>query len=78
MNLVAHIWTGVKDLFYLPAQGLVESPSDFVVGVGKGAESVVHHALKGTLQASHGAAKSLSCPLFVLYGKITNEIYRGA
>eukprot|EP01052_Picozoa_sp_SAG31_P009708 SAG31_NODE_516_length_14707_cov_3.026629_6_plen_2958_part_00 len=52
VNLVSHIGSGVKDLFYLPAQGLVESPSDFVMGVGKGAESVVHHALKGVLEAA--------------------------
>lgn len=36
LGLINRLGSGVRDFFYEPAQGLVQSPQDFGVGVARG------------------------------------------
>ena len=47
VSLVHNLGTGVYDFFYEPASGLVQSPRDFVLGVGKGSSSLVKNSVVG-------------------------------
>jgi len=47
VSLVSNLGTGVKDFFYEPAQGLVQSPMAFGRGVAKGSTSLVKHSVYG-------------------------------
>jgi hypothetical protein len=47
--LLGNISGGVGDFFYMPARGLVVSPTEFVKGLSKGTESLVLHTLTGVL-----------------------------
>lgn len=55
---------GVQAFFYEPYQGLVHSPHDFVVGIGKGTSSlitdVVSGAMNSTVAFAGTASKSIS------------------
>lgn len=45
LDLVKNIGHGVKDLFYEPYQGAMESPEEFVRGLGSGAGSLFTHVI---------------------------------
>lgn len=47
VSLVSNLGTGVHDFFYEPARGFVQSPMDFVLGVGKGSSSLVKNSVVG-------------------------------
>jgi hypothetical protein len=49
---IGNLGTGVKDFFYLPAQGLVSSPQDFGRGLIKGTGSLVKKTVYGVLDAA--------------------------
>ena len=51
-ELLASLGTGVQDLFYEPAKGLVKSPSDFGRGVAKGSLSLLKNTFGGLLGAA--------------------------
>jgi Vacuolar-sorting-associated 13 protein C-terminal len=45
----SQLGTGVRDFFYEPAEGLMQSPSAFGRGVAKGTLSLVGHTTSGVL-----------------------------
>jgi hypothetical protein len=47
VGLLGNLGTGVKDFFFEPAQGLVESPEAFGKGLAKGSVSLVKHTTYG-------------------------------
>jgi hypothetical protein len=47
VGLFTDLGTGVKELFYEPAQGLVAGPEDFALGVARGLRSLVAHTVHG-------------------------------
>lgn len=44
-GFVRNVGNGVEAFFYEPAQGLVQGPQDFVIGIGKGTSSLVSGVL---------------------------------
>ena len=51
---------GVQSLFYEPWEGLMKSPSSFVIGIGKGASSFVSGVVVGTLESTSSLVGSYS------------------
>jgi len=51
ISLMASVGTGVKDFFYEPSQGLIQSPMAFGRGVAKGTLSLMSHTTSGALSA---------------------------
>ena len=55
IRLLGNLSTGLGDFFYVPARGLVTSPTELVKGFAKGTESLIAHTLKGVLETAGGA-----------------------
>jgi hypothetical protein len=51
-GLVRNIGTGAHDLVFESYQGLVRSPEEFVLGVGRGANSFVKHSVVGVFNSA--------------------------
>jgi hypothetical protein len=51
IGLVTNLGSGLRDLFYEPALGLVQSPEAFGAGVAKGTRSFVHRTAFGTFDS---------------------------
>jgi hypothetical protein len=62
VGLFNDLTTGVKDLFYEPANALTRSPEDFSRGLAKGSLSLLSHSIHGTFNTA---------------SKITNTIGKG-
>ncbi|ETO24375.1 vacuolar protein sorting-associated protein 13 family protein, partial [Reticulomyxa filosa] len=60
MELVGNVGTGVKDFFYEPAQGLVESPMAFTRGISKGTSSLVSKTISGVFGAASKVTTTVS------------------
>lgn len=54
IGLTTSIGTGVVAVFYEPAAGAMSSPQDLVLGLGKGATSLVSHVIGGALASVAG------------------------
>lgn len=48
-NKIGH---GVKAFFYEPYQGLVHSPQEFIVGIGKGTSSLISEVVSGAMNST--------------------------
>lgn len=59
-SMVHNLGTGVHDFFYEPAQGLVQSPKEFVVGLGKGSTSLAKHSVKSIFGTASAITNSIS------------------
>lgn len=59
VSLVHNLGTGVHDFFYEPALGLVTSPRDFMIGLGKGSTSLVKHSVAGIFNTASKITGSL-------------------
>jgi vacuolar protein sorting-associated protein 13A/C len=62
VGLVSNLGAGVKDFFYYPSQGIVESPEKFGIGLAKGSLSLVKGAISG---------------IFNTFGNITGSASKG-
>eukprot|EP01094_Clydonella_sp_ATCC50884_P017660 TRINITY_DN3116_c0_g1_i2.p1 TRINITY_DN3116_c0_g1~~TRINITY_DN3116_c0_g1_i2.p1 ORF type:complete len:849 (+),score=328.54 TRINITY_DN3116_c0_g1_i2:513-3059(+) len=62
-SLMGKLSTGVKDLVYEPYNGAVSSPVDFVVGIHKGASSLVKNSVAGVSGAGAKVATTLGAGL---------------
>ena len=51
ISLFGNLCDGVGDFFYMPACGLIISPTDMLEGFAKGTESLVAHSLTGVLES---------------------------
>jgi vacuolar protein sorting-associated protein 13A/C len=60
ISLMASLGTGVKDFFYEPSQGLIQSPMAFGRGVAKGTLSLMSHTTSGALSAVGRITKTVS------------------
>ncbi|ETO36264.1 vacuolar protein sorting-associated protein 13 family protein [Reticulomyxa filosa] len=60
VELIGNIGAGVKDFFYEPAQGLVDSPLAFTRGVGKGTSSLLSKTISGVFGAASKVTTSVS------------------
>ena len=59
VSLVHNLGTGVHDFFYEPASGLVQSPREFVLGVGKGSSSLIKNSVVGIFGTASKITKTL-------------------
>ena len=51
IGLVDKVGTGVMELFSEPAKGLLKSPKDFAVGMGKGVKSLYKNVVGGGMES---------------------------
>eukprot|EP01156_Anaeramoeba_ignava_P002311 Anaeramoba_ignava/a218061_314.p1 GENE.a218061_314~~a218061_314.p1 ORF type:complete len:527 (+),score=169.74 a218061_314:330-1910(+) len=49
VGLLGGIGTGVIEFFHEPAKGIVHSPGDFAIGIGKGSWSLVKNSISGVM-----------------------------
>eukprot|EP00455_Lapot_gusevi_P052294 TRINITY_DN7943_c0_g1_i2.p1 TRINITY_DN7943_c0_g1~~TRINITY_DN7943_c0_g1_i2.p1 ORF type:complete len:444 (-),score=53.09 TRINITY_DN7943_c0_g1_i2:84-1415(-) len=66
VELVSSLGSGVKDFFYEPAQGLIESPEAFGKGIAKGAKSLFKHTVYGISQTAENITESVGKGIAVL------------
>jgi len=59
-GLVKNIGGGVQDFFYEPYEGALQSPKDFVVGLGKGTTGLVTSVVSGALNSTSSIVGSAS------------------
>ena len=59
-TFIQHIGRGLRDLVTLPYQGLTRSPTWFLLGIGQGTMSFVHHLSSGALGSVTSMASSIS------------------
>ena len=60
VGLLEGVTTGIKDFFYEPSKGIVESPEAFVAGLTKGSASLVGHTVGAALGSASKVTGSLS------------------
>jgi hypothetical protein len=65
-GLVRNIGTGAHDLVFESYQGLVQSPEDFVFGVGRGANSFVKHSVVGVFSSASLITQNLGMNIAAL------------
>ena len=63
IGLMRNIGNGVQALFYEPYEGLMKSPQSFMVGIGKGATSLVGGVMTGALDSTAALVGSYSAGL---------------
>ena len=68
VGLARNIGEGVQDFFYEPYQGLMESPGDFILGIGKGTKSLVSGVVSGSLKSTAAIVDTASSGLSYLSG----------
>jgi hypothetical protein len=66
LNLLQNLGSGVRDFFYLPIQGFINGPFEFLYGSISGTRSLVSHALGGALDSTEKIAKSVGKNLLKL------------
>ncbi|GBG34175.1 Vacuolar protein sorting-associated protein 13b [Hondaea fermentalgiana] len=66
IGLVTNLGSGLRDLFYEPAQGFVQSPEAFGAGLARGTTSFVHHTALGTFDTVSKLSTSLSSGVALL------------
>jgi hypothetical protein len=64
--LLSSIGSGVKDFFYEPALGIVQSPAAFGKGLAKGSLSLVKNSMYGLFNAAHKATSAAAGSLAAL------------
>ena len=57
---IQNVGRGLRDLVTLPYQGLTRSPTWFLLGIGRGTMSFVHHLSSGALHSVTSMASSIS------------------
>jgi hypothetical protein len=85
MGFARKVGRGVKAFFYEPYLGLVQSPQDFVLGIGKGTSSLVSGVVSGAMNSTVAivgtAAKGISYlsgdSEYVRKRAIKREMHRG-
>eukprot|EP01041_Mallomonas_annulata_P001683 gene1683-3255_t len=68
VGLARNIGNGVQDFFYEPYQGLVQSPQEFVIGLGKGTSSLVAGVVAGALNSTVAIVGTASKGIALLSG----------
>jgi hypothetical protein len=58
VGLISNLGAGVKDFFYEPSQGLVESPAAFGIGVARGTRSLIENTVYGIFNSVSGLTES--------------------
>lgn len=66
LGLVTNLGAGVRDFFYEPMAGLVQSPQEFVFGLSRGTASLVRHSVYGTFNAASKFTGTLSAGVAAL------------
>uniref|UniRef100_K3W5D9 PDZ domain-containing protein n=1 Tax=Globisporangium ultimum (strain ATCC 200006 / CBS 805.95 / DAOM BR144) TaxID=431595 RepID=K3W5D9_GLOUD len=66
IGLVTNLGTGVKDFFYEPVAGMVQSPQEFVLGLSRGTASLVKNSVYGTFNAASKFTGTLSSGIAAL------------
>lgn len=66
LGLVTNLGAGVRDFFYEPMAGLVQSPQEFVLGLSRGTASLVRHSVYGTFNAASKFTGTLSAGVAAL------------
>lgn len=70
VGLARNIGLGVQDFFYEPYQGLVQSPQDFVIGIGRGTSSLVAGVVSGALNSTAAIVGTASKGIALLSGDL--------
>ena len=70
VGLARNIGEGLQDFFYEPYQGLVQSPQDFVIGLGKGTSSLVAGVVSGALNSTVAIVGTASTGIALLSGDL--------
>ncbi|KAJ8600557.1 hypothetical protein CTAYLR_007921 [Chrysophaeum taylorii] len=68
VNLVDSIGGGVKQFFYAPAMGIVQSPEAFATGVFKGTTGLVGNVVGGVTKSVAGIGNAVSANVSMLSG----------
>ncbi len=68
VGFARNVGNGVQAFFYEPYQGLVQSPQDFVLGIGKGTTSLVTGVVSGALTSTAQIVGSATSGLSMLSG----------
>lgn len=69
LNLLENLGSGVKDFFYLPIQGFIAGPYEFLHGSLSGTKSLVSHTVGGALDSTQKITSSIGKNLL----KLTNS-----
>lgn len=66
MGLFKNISTGFKDLHEKPAQGFVNGPAEFGLGIAEGTRSLIAHSVGGAFSSISGITGTVSTGLATL------------
>ena len=60
VSLVSNLGTGVYDFFHEPAEGIVNSPQEFAIGVARGTKSLVKNSVFGVFNSASKISGTIS------------------
>lgn len=66
MSLFKNISTGIRDLKDKPAQGFVNGPAEFGLGIAEGTRSLIAHSVGGAFNSLSGITGTVSTGLATL------------